>query len=275
MYLVFSSNSRTHYAMKVFPYKDQEMNKAYKREIRFERLSHPNILKFISSQPICDIQIEKQVVRVSYILMELASFGTFSDLLGPTQLFHDEKLVRTYFHQLIDGLEYLHSKDIAHLDLRLSNLLLGDDFKLKIVNFESAYRKSDESIFTKGCKDYRPPEIKNRSCTIPEAADIYSAGIVLFVLKTGTFPYSEDLARDENYKLYEYLANESENFWAAHEAFNDKDPQADASFKELFMGMTRTDPNKRLTIKEIKQSKWFKGPTYDEKELRLKMSKRL
>lgn len=47
-----------------------------------------------------------------------------------------EKIVRTYFHQLVDALEYLHKSGIAHLDLKPENIALGDKFMLKIMDFE-------------------------------------------------------------------------------------------------------------------------------------------
>jgi serine/threonine protein kinase len=157
----------------------------------------------------------------------------------------------------------------------LSNLWLGDDFKLKIVNFESAFKKSDEVVFTKGAKDYRAPEIRTRTCTLPEPADLYSAGIILFVMKTSTFPYLEDRTKDESYKLYELLTEGNETFWKNHEHYYDKSEDEDASFKDLFFSMVKSDPTKRATIEEIKKSSWYNGPIYEDKELRVKMSKRL
>lgn len=60
--------------------------------------------------------------------MEYAPYGNFSKLMSKAKIYNDEKLTRTYFHQLVEGLEYLHSQDIAHLDLKFCNLLLGDDY---------------------------------------------------------------------------------------------------------------------------------------------------
>eukprot|EP00330_Aristerostoma_sp_ATCC50986_P003424 CAMPEP_0114590536 /NCGR_PEP_ID=MMETSP0125-20121206/12772_1 /TAXON_ID=485358 ORGANISM="Aristerostoma sp., Strain ATCC 50986" /NCGR_SAMPLE_ID=MMETSP0125 /ASSEMBLY_ACC=CAM_ASM_000245 /LENGTH=88 /DNA_ID=CAMNT_0001788097 /DNA_START=254 /DNA_END=516 /DNA_ORIENTATION=+ len=84
------------------------------------------------------------------------------------------KFVRTLFHQLISGIEYLHTHKYAHLDIKLSNLAIGEDFKLKILDFD-AY--SDPMILGKGTCCFRAPELMNDQCQYPQPSDIYSVGI--------------------------------------------------------------------------------------------------
>src|SRR5690606_17963001 len=115
-------------------------------------------------------------------LFELA-YGDFDQLMLLLNFYEDKTLVSTYFHQLVNGIEYLHNQGIAHLDLKLSNLLLGERFVLKIANFEQAHRKNDEKTLGKGTINYRAPELANGNCKCPASADICSMGIILFVLK--------------------------------------------------------------------------------------------
>jgi len=78
-------------------------------------------------------------------------------------MYGDKKLCRTFFHQLIDGIEYLHSQNLAHMDLKLENLVLGDDFKLKIIDFDLAISLTDEKndqYGGAGTKNYRAPEVR-------------------------------------------------------------------------------------------------------------------
>jgi len=58
----------------------------------------------------------------------MAPYGDLTSLMLSNKVISDEKLVRSMFHQLISGIEYLHSQSIAHLDLKLDNLMIGDDF---------------------------------------------------------------------------------------------------------------------------------------------------
>lgn len=77
------------------------------------------------------------------------------------------------------------------MDLKLSNLLIGESFTLKIIDFDSAYYKDDILVLGKGSPNYRPPELKNIRTRDPWATDIYSAGIILFNLMTASLPFLE------------------------------------------------------------------------------------
>eukprot|EP00330_Aristerostoma_sp_ATCC50986_P012058 CAMPEP_0114583374 /NCGR_PEP_ID=MMETSP0125-20121206/7120_1 /TAXON_ID=485358 ORGANISM="Aristerostoma sp., Strain ATCC 50986" /NCGR_SAMPLE_ID=MMETSP0125 /ASSEMBLY_ACC=CAM_ASM_000245 /LENGTH=138 /DNA_ID=CAMNT_0001776793 /DNA_START=372 /DNA_END=788 /DNA_ORIENTATION=+ len=124
--------------------------------------------------------------------MELAPYGTFIEILNSTPFSDDEKLVRTYFRQLIEGLEYLHNQNVAHCDLKLGNLLMGEQYKLKLLDFDGSYVKGDTKIYYLTTKNYRAPETIVKNCKDPYRADIYSAGIILFVMLMKKMPYDED-----------------------------------------------------------------------------------
>jgi len=198
--------------------------------------------------------------------MELAPFGDFADFLLNKRFFKDERLARTYFHQLIEGIEYLHSQNVAHMDLKLENLLLGADFKLKIADFDLAYVEGDRIIRGKGTCNYRAPELRERLCQNVKAADIFSAGIILFTFKTGGFPCLEDtLVEGED--LYDLMMNEEEQFWEVHSKIHKKKIRFDEDFKTLFKSLVKANASERASIEDIKKSKWYQGPTYTFEEL--------
>lgn len=67
--------------------------------------------------------------------MEYCQHGDLFDVLKKTGKM-DPQFAKHYFMQLLDGVEHLHSKaGVAHLDLKLENILIGDDFKLKLCDF--------------------------------------------------------------------------------------------------------------------------------------------
>lgn len=99
---------------------------------------------------------------------------------------------RTLFRQLIEGMDYLHSNGISHLDIKLDNLVLSDDGLLKIIDFDASHQKdSGKKIISRGTKVYRAPEIRSSECENGFAADIYSCGILLFCFVMGRYPYLE------------------------------------------------------------------------------------
>ncbi len=125
-------------------------------------------------------------------------------------------ITRYFFHHLADGVEYLHSKGIAHMDLKPENFVLSNDLTLKICDFDLSYKQTDSSIRGKGSKYYRAPEVEARTCQDPKAADIYSMGIVLFVFYTrGVFPFSEEF-KVRGRPINEVFNKSNSEFWQLH-----------------------------------------------------------
>ena len=198
--------------------------------------------------------------------MELAPYG---DLADAHVLYDDSNtiLARTLFRQLVAGVEYLHQHKIAHLDLKLENILIGEDLKLKITDFDLSYVEGDKSFHGKGSRQYRAPEAAQGEIEDPFACDIYSLGIILFALFVGTLPYieGEEIC---GYDLQKMLLDEDEDYWNVYGTLCGFDNQADEFklFKKLFQLMTKKDPVERATIQEIQRSEFYNGPVLGEKE---------
>ena len=237
--LAFSPKQKKHFAMKMFRYLDNKINPCFIREARFQNLKHPNLVKIEGSKLKQKFHHKGENFEMSVLLMELA-FGDFADLIENKLLCQNEKLLRTYFHHLINGIEFMHSQGIAHLDIKPENLLLGRDFNLKISDFDLSFSKEDLKITGRGTSHYRPPELREERCFKPMMADIYSIGITLFVMKTGFLPYYEDQIIGE-FDLQNLLYNDVEGFWAAHESINPEVAAISEEFRDLFIKMTRNE----------------------------------
>jgi len=275
VFLVRSKNDDTHYAMKIYPYQGGQISEYFQKEARFNWLSHPNIVSILDTQEIKKGYGDKKPLSVSYILMEYARHGDFADLIANKKLPKNDKLVRTYFAQLVSGLQYLHHNGVAHLDLKLDNLLLGQDYQLKISDFDFSIQVGQD-FFTDhaGVINYRAPEMKQRRCTNFKSADIYSAGIILFLLKTGLLPYAEE-GNPRGQALYRLLLEGKEKeFWELQET-REGMPKLEDSFKKLFMSMVNPDFKKRITVDEIFTQEWMRGPQYTIEELTRIMQQKL
>jgi serine/threonine protein kinase len=273
VFLTYSPTINHYFAMKVFSYNNDKISPYFVNEARFAALDHENVISIAHFELEREAMFEEDFRKISYIVMELAPFGDFFDVTMTHKIQFDEKLARTYFRQLLEGLEYLHASGVAHLDLKLENLLLGENFILKIADFDQAHIKDQGPVVTRGTVCYRAPELILNACKLPEAADIYSAGIILFLFKTGgVLPHSEH-QKFKGMDLFDLMNNDKRVFWEKHCEIQHKDSTFfDNDFKALFNAMVAFHPQERPTIAQIKLSKWYNKPVYSKEEVALIMS---
>ena len=165
-------------------------------EINIHReLHHPNIVKF-------DHYFEDE--NNIYILLELCENQTLRNLIKNRK--HLTELeVQCYMIQLINAIKYIHSNLIIHRDLKLSNIFLTDKMELKVGDFGLAAKlshKRERRTTMCGTPNYMAPEIANKNYHEHSfEVDIWSLGIIMFVLLIGRFPFEA-----ENYdKLYQQI----------------------------------------------------------------------
>lgn len=270
--LVSSPSYEKPVVMKLFPNNEDSLNKNFQNEVRFASLDHIHIIRQYEYKEDSTRGSESEYENfssASYIVLEYAPYGDFHNLLREGRVSLDEKLVRTYFHQLIAGLEYLHNQGVHHLDIKLSNLLIGNKHQLKIADFDISHKASDgRNIRSKGTRNFRAPELISQRCFNPRAADIYSAGIVLFSMFTGGF-YAHTEDDDFNgVNLANALEHDPDYFWECHRRFQKKPKDFfSEDFKELFIAMTRADPEMRIRIEGIKRTAWFNKEIYSQEEV--------
>lgn len=114
-------------------------------------------------------------------------------------------LTRFLFKQLCEGVQHIHNVGgYSHLDLKLENILIGNDFKLKICDFGFAMDKTTMIQKKYGTPCYMAPEIIQNASSgyFGEQADIYSLGVILFIIYFGQPPFNKADERDNYYRLY-------------------------------------------------------------------------
>ena len=118
----------------------------------------------------------------------------------------------------MDGVDYCHQNGITHRDLKPENLLLDDKYTLKIADFGlSTFIEGVDgkgNLTTKiGTFNYMAPEILMKLPYNGEQIDIFSSGVILFMMVNASCPFVQALSTDTWYKL---LVSQPENFWANH-----------------------------------------------------------
>ncbi|KAG1368158.1 CBL-interacting protein kinase 8 [Cocos nucifera] len=193
-----------------------------------------------------------------YIILEFITGGELFD-----KIVHRGKLSeadsRRYFQQLIDGVDYCHSKGVYHRDLKPENLLLDSQGNLKISDFGlSAAPAQGVSLLrtTCGTPNYVAPEVLSHKGYDGAIADIWSCGVILYVLMAGYLPFDEvDLTT-----LYTKIekAEFSCPSWFSVGA------------KSLIHRILDPNPASRIRIEEIRCNEWFRknyvpaGPVENE-----------
>jgi len=255
----YSALRKSNYALKVFP-ANRVSTSLFNKEQRFSMFSHPNI---IQQTPVLSNHADFHI-----ILTEIAKYGDLFDTLETGLLANSEVLVRTYFHQLVEGIQHMHSQGVAHLDLKLENLMLGSDFQLKVIDFDGSQLTSDSNITSGGTKNYRAPEVISGKGSNLVAADIYSMAIILFALKAGEFPFLEQTSEEEEENSFVQFCNSNEEFWNEKRESLRGSVSFSEEFIQLVNGMLQYELEKRMSLEDIKNSAWYKGEVLSAGELK-------
>jgi serine/threonine protein kinase len=235
------------------------------------KIKSKNVMKLFAYNLNCEYP-EKNGNTIDTILLvlEFCPGGELFDILYYTQAL-DEKTARTYFIQLIEGLKACHDAGIVHRDLKPQNLLLDDQFQLKITDFGlSKLVKNADTAKMKtnyvGTRGYQAPELLRKQ-KYGKTCDIFSAGVVLFILLTGYPPFEQAVKTD---KWYNPLAMKNpKKFWEQHEGCGVK-PDA----QDLITQMLAYRPSARIEIENILKSKFYQGEIYSPKELKKHLKKK-
>ena len=193
------------YAVKVFPL---DKLTDFTAEIKsFKGLSHKNVVHMYDySEEATFKHINGiQEKKVCYIVFDYICGGELFDFITrPPNLL--ESTIRAVFGQLVQGLVYVHSQGMAHRDLKLENVLLDENFGIKIADFGTAgfFSKRGNLRTCIGTPGYMAPEVSSGKKYKGVEADIFSLGCILFMLNT-RMPVTEgDCTPDDS--VYRHLA---------------------------------------------------------------------
>ena len=207
-----------------------------KREISIlKNISHPNVIKVIDT---------KEDSNNYYFIMEYCQNGELFLLIANNKRL-DEKKASFYFFQLINGLNYLHINRIVHRDLKPENLLLSKEKILKIIDFGlSNYTLDNQYLNTPcGSPSYASPEmIKGRKYN-GFLSDIWSCGIILYVMLCGYLPFEGFSNNDLFRKILKCKVNYPKSI--------------DKTAVDLMKNILVTDPENRFDINKIKQHPFY------------------
>ena len=264
VYKIKDISSGKTYALKVF--KQEECDKsAILKEIKINKIisesNCPYLIKYIPSnmENTNQNEVTENDNVAKYMISEYATKGELFGYIKIKENGFTDQSCKVTIYKVLKALQVLNQKGICHRDIDPQNIWLdGERYQVKLGDFglsEFLYNEKGEKVLFKGTAgkiSFMSPEMFCNEEYDGAKSDIFSVGVLLFVLKTGKIPFSFD---KDNYcsfilKLYSYIQYKKESkYWEKLAYFIEL--KLDPLFKDLFLKMVAYNPNERPTIEEI------------------------
>ena len=232
--------------IKIFSIK--KLNERKKKKIRNEinilsKLRH----KFIN-QILDTFSTDKYIfIVMEYICADLLSFIRKREKLS-------ENISKLIFKQIIEGLKYINKKKIVHRDIKLDNILIDLNNTVKICDFGVSKKISEDELMIDHCgtPGYIAPEIYKDKGYEGFQCDIWSAGVTLYYMLSGTQPFRAYSLKEMEKKVVKGEFEEIKNI--------------SAEANDLIKKMLQIDPDKRIRINEILNHPWLKDEDVENRK---------
>lgn len=215
----------------------------FEQELRIHQsLKHPNIVSLI------EVIYDENFI---YIVMEYCSNGELYQYIVENERLCESEAKRIFL-SVISALDYVHSKNIAHRDIKPENILIDQNLIPKIADFGMCHETQNNTLLSTPCGSsfYVPPEIFGSKSYNGQARDIWSMGVVLFAMLTGSLPWTEGSEVS--------LFNQIQKCQIFVPDFV-SNPAA-----SLIKQILQKDPKSRPTASEILKDQWLNSPDIND-----------
>ena len=203
------------------------------------------ILKILNHKNIIKLYEVFETSNFIFIVTELCTGKELFDMIYTKKNLTESEAL-PIFHQLIDALVYLHNMNIVHRDIKPEHILFDNSGNVKLTDFGySCYYNSKTNILNEdvGTPSYACPEMHKGMWYKPEQADVWSCGVVLYVMVCGYLPFSEE-DEEENVRYIEKGDYELPSYLS---------PQ----LVDLIKHMMDPDPKTRYYLVDVVNHAWF------------------
>lgn len=210
------------------------------QEVRCMKLvQHPNIVRLYE---VIDTQTKL------YLILELGDGGDMFDYIMKHEEGLNEDLAKKYFAQIVHAISYCHKLHVVHRDLKPENVVFFEKqglVKLTDFGFSNKFQPGKKLTTSCGSLAYSAPEILLGDEYDAPAVDIWSLGVILFMLVCGQPPFQE--------------ANDSETLTMIMDCKYTVPPRVSAGCRDLITRMLQRDPKRRASLEEIESHPWLQG----------------
>ncbi|KAK3778545.1 hypothetical protein RRG08_064414 [Elysia crispata] len=218
------------------------------QEVRCMKLvQHPNVVRLYE---VIDTQTKL------YLILELGD-GDMYDYIMKHDSGLDEVLAKKYFRQIVEAIIYCHKLHVVHRDLKPENVVFFNDLgvvKLTDFGFSNVFAPGKKLETSCGSLAYSAPEILLGDSYDPPAVDVWSLGVILFMLVAGHAPFQE--------------ANDSETLTMIMDCKYQIPSHVSLPCHRLISKMLVREPSHRLRLEDIEQDPWLASDGTSEEVLR-------
>ncbi|XP_072546914.1 serine/threonine-protein kinase SIK3 homolog isoform X6 [Salminus brasiliensis] len=215
---------------------DENLKKIFREVQIMKMLRHPHIIRLYQVM---------ETERMIYLVTEYASGGEiFDHLVAHGRM--AEKDARRKFKQIVAAVHFCHCRNIVHRDLKAENLLLDHNLNIKIADFGFSNMFSRGQLLKTWCGSppYAAPELFEGKEYDGPKVDIWSLGVVLYVLVCGALPF--DGSTLQNLRARVLSGKFRIPFFMSTDC------------EYLIRHMLVLEPSRRLTMEQICKNKWMR-----------------
>lgn len=232
------------------------MNLCFNNFVFLQYIDHPNIVKLLDT-----VETSKHYC----LILEYVSGGELFDYVNDHYEDSNEDESKRIFIQLVNILEYLHENNIVHRDLKLENILLDSPNQpsngpiIKLTDFGLAKFIDKSPILTARCgsEEYAAPELMSGKPYDGRKTDLWSLGVILYALLVGYLPFNLEAGQTRR-QFFSKILRADFTFPNSEKETGRKSMISNEA-KDLVKKILQVNPQKRLSLSEIKNHSWLKG----------------
>ena len=267
--------SKKLYAIKIFK---EKAKKFFDKEILINKYLPPEyfmpIYDYGSGYIKCEASNEGNIFdtndfskyngKIYYEVEELAENGELFNYIYKTKCGFSENISAKIFSKIIRSVKVMHDNRVVHCDIKPENIIVGNDFNIRLIDFGfSEILGKDNFIYEyRGSDLYVSPEVRNKRMDGYDGikSDIFSLGVLLFVVTVARFPFEISGYCDRRYRYI--MTKKYDDFWCYFQQYN-----LSNEFKDLLNHLLCYDPSERFSIEEILEHPWIKMNTYENNDI--------